>query len=49
MSYCHERGEEHEYDDGGASEGVVRVNAARHCLHCLAISLDYDDDEENES
>ena len=48
MTYCHDRGENHEFDDGGASEGAIRVNAARHCLHCPMISLDYDDYDEEE-
>lgn len=38
MTYCHERGDDHDFD---TERG--RMNAARHCRKCQAISLDWDD------
>ncbi len=37
-TYCHERGEEHDFDTVRG-----RMNAARHCTKCQCISLDWDD------
>lgn len=40
---CHEKGREHQFDTVRG-----RMNAARHCLYCQAISLDWDDVDEDE-
>ncbi len=41
--YCHDRGEEHDFDTVRG-----RMNAARHCLKCPMISLDWDDDDDDD-